>query len=346
MTEQEAMRVMVAPGTRRPGKYREGVIQIHVTRACDRACYACTQGSNLGGKTHMISPADFEAAVVSLRGYFGVVGVFGGNPALHPQFPELCRILREHVPYEQRGLWCNDPVKEEHGRAMAATFNPSVSNLNVHMSADAHGRFRRWWPQAHPVGLQKDSRHSPVHLAMTDLDVLPANPGKDQRYLTKVPNTEENRWNLIADCDINRHWSAMVAAVRGEVRGFFCEVAGAQAILHEDDPDWPETGVDVTQEYCVSYSPGHDEGVAWWQLPMASFAADARWHCHRCAVPLRGYGELACAPDANGEQTSPAHANVFKSKRPARPVQVTTSLVQLGVGRITRTTHYLQNSGK
>jgi hypothetical protein len=66
MNEQEALAKMVAPGDRRPTKWRGGVIQIHVTRACDLACYNCTQGSNLAGRVPFMSPAHFEQAVLSL----------------------------------------------------------------------------------------------------------------------------------------------------------------------------------------------------------------------------------------------------------------------------------------
>src|SRR5678815_405006 len=124
MTEQECLSKMVAPGTRRPGKYREGVIQIHVTRACDKACFNCTQLSNLGGKTEFMSPEHFAQAVESLRGYFGVVGVFGGNPAMSPHFVEYCRILRDSwVPFNQRGLWCNNPISIDKACAARLTFD-------------------------------------------------------------------------------------------------------------------------------------------------------------------------------------------------------------------------------
>jgi molybdenum cofactor biosynthesis enzyme MoaA len=73
---------MIAPATPRPGAYRNGVLQIHITRACDRACFNCTQGSNLRGKTYFISLDDFELACKSLAGYWGVIGIFGGSPTL------------------------------------------------------------------------------------------------------------------------------------------------------------------------------------------------------------------------------------------------------------------------
>ena len=96
MTEDECLKKMIAPGQVRPNKpYRKGVIQIHITRACDQACFHCTQGSNLGGKTEFMSPEHFEQAVRSLgfdstAPYFGVCGVFGGNPALSPHFAAYC----------------------------------------------------------------------------------------------------------------------------------------------------------------------------------------------------------------------------------------------------------------
>ena len=135
MTEQEALARMISPGMKRPHIWRQGVLQVHVTRACDKACFGCTQGSNLGGKPVMIDPEHFEEALLSVEGYFGVVGVFGGNPAMHPKFDVLCEMLRKHVPFEQRGLWCNHPRGK--GDVMRRTFNPKVSNLNVHLDREA-----------------------------------------------------------------------------------------------------------------------------------------------------------------------------------------------------------------
>jgi hypothetical protein len=239
MTETEALARMVAPGTPRPGKYRQGVIQILVTSSCDKSCFACTQGSNLArpGKPTFMSPEQFEAAVRSLGfgssdPYFGVVGMFGGNPALSPHFPEYCRILHTLVPFNQRGIWCNNPMTLDRAAMMRATFDPSVSNLNVHLDRQAYQMFKQGWPECSPVGLTQDSRHSPVHLAMKDVIL-----------------DESRRWELISGCDINQHWSGMIGVFRGQLRAWFCEVAGAQAMLHQDEPDYPDTGLDPSQKY-------------------------------------------------------------------------------------------------
>lgn len=287
MADHPIPTTMKMPSDRRPGAYRGGIIQIHVTRACDLACFGCTQGSNLAGRLEFISLANFETACKSLAGYWGVVGVFGGNPCLHPKFPELCEILRDHFPKEQRGLWSNN--LNGHGAICRETFDARKSNLNVHLSQSAYDEMRRDWPESRPVGLHEDSRHSPPFVALHD-----------------VVHDEAERWRLIGQCDVNQHWSAMVCVVRGKVRGFFCEIAGAQAILHQYDHNYPDTG--------VLANPG------WWQLPVEQFENQIRFHCHRCGIPLRTYGELAVG--GKSEQTSRGHQDIFTPKRLNRLVQI------------------------
>src|SRR5262245_5700970 len=105
VTESECLAKMIPPGQIRQSKpYRGGVIQVWATRACDKACYNCTQASQLGGRPEFITLSNFTTAVKSLVGYFGVVGLFGGNPAIHPGFGLLCQVLRNHIPWSQLGI--------------------------------------------------------------------------------------------------------------------------------------------------------------------------------------------------------------------------------------------------
>jgi hypothetical protein len=323
---------MKSPRDERLSIWLGGVVQIHVTRACDLSCFNCTQGSNLAGKPVMITPEQFEEACISLKGYPGVVGMFGGNPVLHPQFDELCRIMRKHIPYRQRGLWCNNL----RGKAAIAriTFNPMYSNLNVHVQREPYEEMVRYWPEAAHVvkGLDPawpeaagrtedvvgDARHSPPWVAMRDLDRLPGG----------LENTEENRWRLIGECDVNQFWSAMICVVKGELRGYFCEIAGAQAMLHQNEPDWPDLGMPIT--------PG------WWNQGIRAFEDQVRYHCHRCGIPLRGFGELAVS--GTTEQTSQTHQLMYRPKIKGRKVEIVTSHTQLGE-RLVRATDYIENSG-
>src|SRR5687767_5055874 len=91
---------MKSPGDFRP-TWRNGVIQIHITRACNLSCPSCTQGSNLVGRPTVMSVENFRTAVRTLKDYYGVIGIFGGNPVLHPQFEEICSILADEIPFEQ-----------------------------------------------------------------------------------------------------------------------------------------------------------------------------------------------------------------------------------------------------
>jgi hypothetical protein len=287
---------MVAPWQKRAGVWRGGILQIHVTRACDLACFHCSQGSNLGGKPVVMSPDQFDAACASLEGYFGVVGVFGGNPAMSPHFAEYCRILRERFPYEQRGLWCNHPRGK--GAVCRITFNPGVSNLNVHLSAEARAEFVRDWPECARMlkGEATDSVHGSPWVAMRD-----------------VIADEEKRWGLIAQCDINRHWSAMVCVVRGELRAFFCEIAGAMAMLHQDNPDWCGTGAPMP-DVGLEAVPG------WWKRGMDAFDGQVRTCCHACGIPMRRPGQLAIGGEL--EEFSSTHRYIARSRVKGRPVEV------------------------
>lgn len=319
MNEQEALARMVPPRQRRPGKKQmlDGIIQIMITRACDKSCFNCTQGSNYGGKPVMMSVEQFEQACLSLKDYWGVVGVFGGNPAMHPQFEQICEVMRRHIQPKQRGIWCNHPRGK--GKIMAHTFNPVTSNLNVHMDREAYDEFKQDWPSSMPFGLNEDSRHSPVFVSMKDVGV-----------------PEEKRWEMISGCDINQNWSALIGVFRGELRAWFCEIAGAQSMLHQHDPDYPDTGVPLWVEH-------EGQRVPWWHLSMNEFAHQVRSHCHDCGVPLRGYGELALSKSPESrEQVSLVHLSFAKPKVPGRPIETIAEVGQLGE-RLNSTVDYIGN---
>jgi hypothetical protein len=297
---------MKAPGDLRP-TWRGGIIQIHITRACDLSCTACTQGSNLGGRPTMMTTENFELAVRSLVGYTGVVGIFGGNPTMHPKFGEFCEILVRHIPFENRGLWSNN--LNGYGKLCRQVFNPSVSNLNVHTNTTRFEEMKRDWPECNPIGLQ-DSRHSPPFVAMKDIEDL----------------NDKERWELINHCDVNQYWSAMVCQFRGELRAFFCELAGAQSMLHEHDKDYPDTGLWMLKD--------------WWKKPIESFDKQIKKHCFECGIPLKGLGDLAV--NGTKEFVSKTHLPIYKLKKSGKELVVVSRLEHLG-GSVNRATDYIQN---
>ncbi len=297
---------MKAPGDQRP-TWRGGIIQVHITRACDLSCIGCTQGSNLAGKPTIITLENFEKAIISLIGYPGVVGIFGGNPTLHPQFTQICEILRTYIPFENRGLWSNN--LNGYGKLCRLTFNPAVSNLNVHTDFDKWEEMKRDWPECNPIGLQ-DSRHSPPYVALRDIEDL----------------NDTQRWSMINNCDVNQLWSAMICQFRGKVRAFFCELAGAQSMLHESDTSYPDTGIQDLE--------------GWWKRPIQYFDEQINKHCFDCGIPLKGKGDLAV--NGSVEYVSKTHLPIYRLKRGNREIKLVSKLSQLG-GTVGRATDYINN---
>src|SRR4051794_34523295 len=113
---------MKAPADKRPGWL---VTQVMVGRACTESCVACTQGSSLAGRVPFMPVDAFETAIKCLIGFPGTVGLFGGQPTLHPNFTDLCEIMRRHLPYESRGIWTN--ALNGHGEVCRKTFRPDRS---------------------------------------------------------------------------------------------------------------------------------------------------------------------------------------------------------------------------
>ncbi|MCI0539018.1 MAG: radical SAM protein [Verrucomicrobiales bacterium] len=148
------------------------LIQIRVTNVCRLSCAHCTAGIR-----HFASPsfADLgfiERALKSLEGWRKGVGFTGGEPTLHPDFPELCALFRTYFPKHQCGLWtCGGPAYQKHRELIRRTFG--IINYNDHDTSSFH----------HPMTVASE-------------DVI-----KD----------EQLREELIDKCWLQLHWSPIVA---------------------------------------------------------------------------------------------------------------------------------------
>jgi hypothetical protein len=256
----------------------------------------------------MITLDQFEQAMQSLDGYFGVAGLMGGQPNLHRDFEAICEIMAAYIEPSRRGLWTQDLAGT--GAICRKYLNPAVSNFNLHCGTAAAEEFRRDWPEAVPYlkGINEDSDHAPLWVSMKDIGV-----------------PEEERWERISRCDVNAHWSAMILPIHGEIRGFFCEIAAHMCVMHSNDPNWPQwLGVPIVP--------------SWWRLDMNDFGDQVDQCCHNCGIPMRGSPQLALG--GTKEQVSPTHAPFFKTKDRNRTVEIVTLQSQLG-HRTDRTTHYL-----
>jgi hypothetical protein len=229
------------------------IICIDVTNKCDLACSNCTR--LLGQQTELweMTPENFRLALQSLKGYWGIVAMIGGNPCMHSRFPELCEIFKQEFPEVlQRGIWTNNPFKHE--QLCIETFG--TFNLNAHGEARAQEPLTRlteaakakqgiaWTYLGHSV-------HAPLLTAIRDI------------------YAEGEMWEKISRCDINREWSAsIVQNAQGELRAYFCEVAASFDLARG-------------QDHGLAVYPG------WWQRTAGDFGEQISHFCPGCGVAAK-----------------------------------------------------------
>ena len=233
------------------------IICVDVTNRCDLACSNCTRLLANQDKFWDMTPANFRLALRSLADFSGIIAMLGGNPCMHPKFPELCRIFEEEIPERlRRGLWTNNPFKHE--ALCRETFG--TFNLNAHGEKRAQASLQRLTDHAKGNGAiawtyMGNSVHAPLLTAVKD-----------------IYRDEDTTWEKISQCEINRDWSAsIVQSAKGELRAYFCEVAAAFDLARGGDH-----GMEVT--------PG------WWKKPIQDFSAQIKQFCPGCGVPAKQKG--------------------------------------------------------
>lgn len=99
------------------------LIQIEVTNACTNACTNCFRLIGHHKKPYFMDLGQIEAAIDSLAGFPGRVGITGGEPTLHPDFAEICHLMRRTVPREKRCLWTSGFKWQKYKSVIRRTFD-------------------------------------------------------------------------------------------------------------------------------------------------------------------------------------------------------------------------------
>lgn len=229
------------------------IICIDVTNKCDLDCSNCTRLLANQETLWEMTPDNFRKALRSMKGYWGIIAMIGGNPCMHRDFEELCKIFVEEVPNrKQRGIWTNNFFK--HRQIITETFG--VFNLNSHGAPKASKELALLAEEMKQQGMivwnyHQHSDHSPLLTAMRDL----------------YPD-EEDMWQRIIKCDINREWSAAIIQNKGELRAYFCEVAASFDLARGED-----RGVEPTE--------------GWWNRSVTDFEDQVAHFCPGCGVPAK-----------------------------------------------------------
>jgi hypothetical protein len=166
-------------------------IQIEITNKCTHRCNSCTRFVGHHCNTFFMDLEQIEQAIDSLKGFDGTVGIMGGEPTLHPQFPRILDLLRAKVPKEKRQLWTSGYKWDEYYDDIHRTFLPENISYNDH-SEDL------------------DVRHQPLLIAINE-----------------VVEDDELMFQLISNCWVQNRWSASI----NTNGAFMCEVAGAMSYL-------------------------------------------------------------------------------------------------------------------
>lgn len=150
----------------------KNIIQIEVTNACEHECTNCSRFSGHYHKTYFMELEQVEKAIESLLDFPGGIGIMGGEPLMHPDFLEICRLMKVMVSPERRHLWTAGYNWNMYREVVRKTFGENV-RFNNHSDIT--------------------QKHHPMLLSISD-----------------IIDDQETIRQLVADCWVNRKWSASI----------------------------------------------------------------------------------------------------------------------------------------
>ena len=177
-------------------------IQIEVTNHCNMVCKDCTRMIGLIKEPYFMTLERVEQALQSLEGFKGIIGIMGGEPTMHPQFAEICKLFEKYVFLEQRGLWTNGFMWNENEFKYDKIIRDTFLLRNIVYNAHDY---------------EYINQHQPI--------LIPSWKIIQDRKLWK---------EIIDNCWIQNSWSACI----NPKGGYFCEVAGALDMLYDLNINW------------------------------------------------------------------------------------------------------------
>lgn len=178
-------------------------IQIDITNHCFLSCIYCSRYNRHlrpDQRKHM-TLEQIEVALDSLASWPKRIGIIGGEPLLHPEFPQICKLIRKKIPARQIQLWTS-------GGKNLKDYLPYIKRT-----------FGCWAYNEHNKEQMNSCRHQPLTIAIKDA----------------VPD-DGLRKTLIDDCWVQRTWCPTI----NHFGAYFCEVAAAQdLLLNEGRNAWP-----------------------------------------------------------------------------------------------------------
>ncbi|MBC8146546.1 MAG: radical SAM protein [Bacteroidetes bacterium] len=204
--------------------YRKISVQIDITNACKLNCAHCNRLVGHHKKSYFMDVDTVAKSIESLDGFPGTIGIIGGDPTIHPDFIEICKLMKKMVPRKKRQIATAGYKWEEYKEIIYQTFEKDHVQYNNHSE-------------------NKEVFHQPLLLA-----------GED------ILEDRELMWRLIGNCWMQWRWCSSITP-KG---GYMCEPAGAMDILFDGETGYPiekgwwnketEQFVDQVKRFCPKCS--------------------------------------------------------------------------------------------
>lgn len=199
--------------------------QVDITSHClgERNCIYCTRFVRHVRKDQhfFMDLKTLEKSLLSVKNFPKKIGIIGGEPTLHPEFEEVCKLIRRTLPNKFVQLFTT-------GGARYDKFEPLIKKTFSFVALNRHTEEQK-----------KSCKHQPITIAIQD-----------------VIKDEELMWKMIDDCWVQRKWCPTI----NHKGAFFCEIAGAIDVIldgpggWEIEPTWwqkrPSQFQDQVKRYC------------------------------------------------------------------------------------------------
>lgn len=121
-------------------KPQDTVIHIEITNACNRSCSNCVRlcGHYRPEKIFYVNLSDMAKYLEAFKDFHGWVGCIGGEPTLHPEFKEVCYLMKQYRRPMECGIWTNTLTQEYRDNIALINDTFGLINRNPHNTNVTH----------------------------------------------------------------------------------------------------------------------------------------------------------------------------------------------------------------
>ena len=249
-------------------------IAIDITNACVNKCGNCMRFCDHYEEPYFMDVDYFKKCIDSLKNFPGQIGIFGGEPTLHPNFTEMIQYIYDTYPYERKKQGFRNPVKD---------INSYIFNHNV----DDKGKFKLF------TCANTQQFYDNFELIDDVFESFRFNDHSEKtKHFTVLANykdlgiSDEDFVKMEDDCWVQNYCFAEITP-KG---GFFCEMAGMLDMLYDGDG-----GFKIEKDWWKKYKKDFGDQLDWCKkcgarlgLPMIQDSEEKDYVTETCVNELNG----------------------------------------------------------